>query len=265
MSITHHLIGLSLLATSLAAQEAPKPLPPDPAKAAAARQEALDQDEQRLVAEWRAEIDEIRKAAEDPANADKPMRAMRMSPDKSSLLPKYAAAAKEFADTPHAASFLIWLVQNASGENKPLATQSVETLVHHHLSNPAMATFGPVIPRLQFMVDKDRLPAIEAKLAKAERADLQGWFAFSQLHTALKSAPLDSKEYRYAKSTLLAKSEAAEVTALTKQVHSAIQLRESYGIGKTAPDIAGVDLDGIEFKLSDYKGKIIFLDFWGDW
>ena len=30
-------------------------------------------------------------------------------------------------------------------------------------------------------------------------------------------------------------------------------------------DIAGVDLDGVAFKLSDYKGKVIFLDFWGDW
>ena len=35
--------------------------------------------------------------------------------------------------------------------------------------------------------------------------------------------------------------------------------------GDVAPDIVGVDLDGVEFKLSDYKGKVIFLDFWGDW
>ena len=42
-------------------------------------------------------------------------------------------------------------------------------------------------------------------------------------------------------------------------------MREQFGIGCTAPDIAGVDLDGVTFKLSDYKGKVIFLDFWGDW
>ena len=36
-------------------------------------------------------------------------------------------------------------------------------------------------------------------------------------------------------------------------------------IGKVAPDIEGVDLDGQEFKLSDYRGKIVMLDFWGDW
>jgi hypothetical protein len=36
-------------------------------------------------------------------------------------------------------------------------------------------------------------------------------------------------------------------------------------IGKTAPDIEGDDLDGVSFKLSDYRGKVVVLDFWGDW
>ena len=35
--------------------------------------------------------------------------------------------------------------------------------------------------------------------------------------------------------------------------------------GEVAPDIRGVDLDGVAFKLSDYKGKVVLLDFWGDW
>ncbi|MCB9887764.1 MAG: hypothetical protein H6838_19910 [Planctomycetes bacterium] len=36
-------------------------------------------------------------------------------------------------------------------------------------------------------------------------------------------------------------------------------------VGKPAPEIVGTDLDGVEFKLSDYRGKVIFLDFWGFW
>lgn len=36
-------------------------------------------------------------------------------------------------------------------------------------------------------------------------------------------------------------------------------------IGKEAPDIEGEDVDGTAFKLSDYRGKIVMLDFWGDW
>ena len=36
-------------------------------------------------------------------------------------------------------------------------------------------------------------------------------------------------------------------------------------IGKTAPDIEGEDLDAKKFKLSDYKGKVVVIDFWGNW
>lgn len=36
-------------------------------------------------------------------------------------------------------------------------------------------------------------------------------------------------------------------------------------IGMTVPDIEGEDIDGVEFKLSDYRGKVIMIDFWGDW
>jgi hypothetical protein len=35
--------------------------------------------------------------------------------------------------------------------------------------------------------------------------------------------------------------------------------------GKEAPEIVGKDLDGKEFKLSDYRGKVVLLDFWGNW
>lgn len=36
-------------------------------------------------------------------------------------------------------------------------------------------------------------------------------------------------------------------------------------IGCTAPEIEGVDLEGQRFKLSDYRGKVVLLEFWGDW
>ena len=36
-------------------------------------------------------------------------------------------------------------------------------------------------------------------------------------------------------------------------------------VGKQAPDIVGKDLDGVEFRLSDYRGKVVLLDFWGHW
>ena len=37
------------------------------------------------------------------------------------------------------------------------------------------------------------------------------------------------------------------------------------GIGKPCTEIAGEDLDGKSFKLSDYRGKVVVIDFSGDW
>jgi hypothetical protein len=36
-------------------------------------------------------------------------------------------------------------------------------------------------------------------------------------------------------------------------------------VGKTSPEINGEDVDGHKFKLSDYRGKVVVLDFWGHW
>lgn len=36
-------------------------------------------------------------------------------------------------------------------------------------------------------------------------------------------------------------------------------------IGKTAPDFTGNDIDGKTISLSDYKGKVVLLDFWASW
>ena len=41
--------------------------------------------------------------------------------------------------------------------------------------------------------------------------------------------------------------------------------KEHLSIGATAPDIAGTDADGKDFRLSDFRGKVILLEFWGDW
>lgn len=35
--------------------------------------------------------------------------------------------------------------------------------------------------------------------------------------------------------------------------------------GRVAAEIKGEDIFGKEFKLSDYRGKVVMLTFWGHW
>lgn len=36
-------------------------------------------------------------------------------------------------------------------------------------------------------------------------------------------------------------------------------------VGDTIPEISGKDVEGMRFRLSDYEGKVVMVDFWGDW
>ena len=53
----------------------------------------------------------------------------------------------------------------------------------------------------------------------------------------------------------------ALITALLAPAAS----NQKLAIGKVAPEIEGKDVEGNKFKLSDYRGKVVVLDFWGDW
>jgi hypothetical protein len=40
---------------------------------------------------------------------------------------------------------------------------------------------------------------------------------------------------------------------------------KKFGVGKVVPEIEAEDIDSKKFKLSDYRGKVVLLDFWGNW
>ena len=48
-----------------------------------------------------------------------------------------------------------------------------------------------------------------------------------------------------------------------KDAEGELHALKTLRVGKEAPEIKAGDLDGKEFKLSDYRGKVVLLDFWG--
>lgn len=43
------------------------------------------------------------------------------------------------------------------------------------------------------------------------------------------------------------------------------EAKPGLNVGNLAPEFTAKDADGVEFKLSDYRGKVVVLDFWGFW
>lgn len=46
---------------------------------------------------------------------------------------------------------------------------------------------------------------------------------------------------------------------------SAVQYETKYKVGDKAPDIVGVNPEGVTQKLSSLKGKLVLIDFWASW
>jgi hypothetical protein len=53
--------------------------------------------------------------------------------------------------------------------------------------------------------------------------------------------------------------------AQLKEAQRNLKALKTLRVGKEAPIITAPDLDEKEFKLSDYRGKVVLLDFWGNW
>jgi hypothetical protein len=56
-----------------------------------------------------------------------------------------------------------------------------------------------------------------------------------------------------------------ESKADVERTMTALRNAPNLRVGKVAPEIAGEDVEGVQFKLSDYRGTVILLDFWGHW
>ena len=57
----------------------------------------------------------------------------------------------------------------------------------------------------------------------------------------------------------------ADVETLAAAARGDLGEMPTFGVGKVAPEITGNDIEGNPMKLTDYRGKVVLLVFWGDW
>ncbi|MBL8753561.1 MAG: hypothetical protein JNK15_09690 [Planctomycetes bacterium] len=255
-------VGPLLLSTVLAAQQGSPETAPKPATAAE-RLAALQAEQKQVIDDYRKAMAEAAKKPAQPAQPGQAMPAMRMRPSFKPLVEKAKLAAKDYAGTEDAVPFLLFQVQNAEGKND--LAEPFDTLLAAHVDSPKLAELGGMLPFLGNIFAAEKAQAALERLGQSKDATVRGFVLFTNHKQTIETADVAGAEYGKAKAELLDIAKLAGNAELTQQIDDAIGTREKFGIGVTAPDIAGEDLDGVAFKLSDYKGKVVFLDFWGDW
>jgi hydrogenase maturation factor HypE len=142
----------------------------------------------------------------------------------------------------------------------------VVDLLLEHLDSDKLGPLGASLGYLDRMVDADYSKAVAERIERhGKNVQLLGWLAYQRNEKTLRSEPPKSDAYLAAKASVAAAVEKAGDKWLKSQFDELVIEVEKFGIGMKAPEITGVDLDGVAFKLSDYQGKVVFLDFWGDW
>lgn len=193
---------------------------------------------------------------------------------------------------------LIWVVNfdrsGGEGKNKDKA---LDLLLNHADDEKVVnicqsLTYTPSLKNEQFIrtvVEKSTKDAAKGKALYCLGSYLK---RTAEAATTIKEQPDLAKQYAdaYGKD-IIKKLQDSDPAALTKEAEKLFELvagkypavkmygEETLGdlakgelfemrnlaIGKTAPEIEADDLDGNKFKLSEYRGKVVVIDFWGNW
>jgi hypothetical protein len=209
---------------------------------------------------------------------------------------RFLELAEKNPKDPVAVDALLWVVTNA--EEATAAPKAGDLIVQNHLDNKKVVAILPRISRSMFPPAERIIRGVLEK-SKDHNAQGQAWYALAELlknkAENVKQIPsLDAKtrkraEMMYGKDFIdqltkedpsklqkeaeaayerVAKDFADVKTAqgtLGDRVKAELFEIRHLAIGKEAMDIEGEDVDGKKFKLSDYRGKVVVIDFWGNW
>lgn len=200
----------------------------------------------------------------------KALEGYRAAPKK--LAPKMLELAKAKPDDETACDAAIWLVQNIQNENE--GKQAIEIIRKHHMTSPKMATavgaFGYALGNdapafLQDVFDKNpdkKVKAFTLRTMASKATDAAVDYTTAEKDIPVKAAAAEKLWARL-------QAEFGDVewgqAKLGSMAKDELDMIKNLFPGSKSPDITGEDTEGKPMKLSDFKGKVVMLDFWGTW
>jgi len=275
---------MSILATAfLAALSLSRPCLIEEPQEVSADRAAYDALEKEFDALEKSFYDEL-KGAKTAEERQKVAASKR--PDAEAFIPRFREVAERHPRTDGAARSLAWIVLHADGTEK---RDSMLRLLDDHVQHEVL---GKLCYDISFDSARWVGESLERIGREASSTEVQGkaWFGLANhLQRAARTArrmqepggkSIESLAYLKHVDPAVLERRAEEIYEQivrdypdVKMFRSTLgdmargtlfELRE-FSIGKVAPDIVGEDIDGVSFKLSDYRGKVVVLDFWGHW
>lgn len=244
-----------------------------------------------------AQSDEKQPTASDPAAKQYKSLIDEFDTDGNAreLAGRFIELAEQHSKSPVAVDALVWVVIRVS-RGRDL-DRAITMLAKQYLKSERIAPVCRKLPSRPLLASERLLRSLR-KQSPHEAIRAQASFhlaVYLQRQLALKKALDNDEQGRPRFEQFYGKDFADHLvkldgTASTKEIESIyedviksfpdVELRDStlgatsrqrlftirhLSLGRTAPEITGQDVDGKTFKLSDYRGKVVLLDFWGHW
>lgn len=193
--------------------------------------------------------------------------------------PRFRRYAEEHAGRSEAIPALGWIVgaagQISDGPGKPGAdvTWALERLAKDHAADPAIKDVLRDFRYSAYYVGSEPLIALYERVIKANSdKQAQAGAMFNLAFTLFRSwgASAEDAEARGTEKKRAEKLFRKIVkeypdTDAAKPAEGYVFEIEHLQIGMKAPEIVGSDADGKEIRLSQFRGQVVVLDFWGFW
>jgi hypothetical protein len=191
-----------------------------------------------------------------------------------SFLEMVLQRAQRDAKDPAGGDLLAWIVTNGRGNRTNVIQDTalarlIETYPDHAVLEDVCRTLSR-----SNIGERNAPPALKLILGKTSKSSIKAAAAIGLAHwletknnrlgdrldEAEKTAQEAEKYF-----LLVVEQYGKDQPALLKQAERDLKAFRKFRVGKIASDIAAGDLDEKPFKLSDYRGKVVLLDFWGHW
>ncbi|HXJ57288.1 MAG TPA: sigma-70 family RNA polymerase sigma factor [Verrucomicrobiae bacterium] len=158
----------------------------------------------------------------------------------------------------------VWILLNTP--DGPEVEKAGEALLREHTRDPNLLSLCKELERLQHRCSR---PLLEALLKNNPSIDVRGNACFALANWAKQEAKFGQDKKATATAEKLFERAMGEFGKVTQRGWKLEELARpelselrTLIIGKLAPEIEGVDLDGQPMRLSDYRGKVVVLTFW---
>lgn len=183
-------------------------------------------------------------------------------PKADKFAARFLALAKAHPESDAAFGALKWVI--SLGEGTAESDEAIDILLEKHLENPGLS-------ELALQVGYGASPSGEKLLSALMKCDDRKTRAIATFAMAQRLKMTRPDDTAALERLIESLAEGYEDVMLDgERSISAAAAGELFeirhlSIGKEAPDIEGEDLDGTKFQLSDYRGRVVVLDFWGNW